>query len=102
MKARMDIPLFCHYKNIELVMISHGSQGPKLVLDKNTQLLAYQWLQSLCFPDGYASNKSILVNLKDGRLYEIKIHNYHVFIQTPISLAYWDLLPRKMGCTHED
>ena len=42
-KAIMDITLFCHRKNIELVYV--GSRFVKLkscfVLDKNTQLLVY-------------------------------------------------------------
>jgi hypothetical protein len=64
-----------------------------LVLDKNAQLLVYQWFKSLYFPDGYASNILRLVNLKDNKLYEIKSHNCHVFIQTLITLVYRDLLP---------
>jgi hypothetical protein len=54
--------------------------------------LFYQWLKSLRFPDGHASNISRLVNLKDCRLYGMKSHNCHVFMQTPISLTYRDLL----------
>ena len=44
MKARMDIPLFCHHKNIELVYFSSQVTKSKVsfVLDKNAQLLVYQ------------------------------------------------------------
>ena len=62
------------------------------VLEKNTQLLVYKWLKSLRFLDGYASNISRLVNMEECRLYRMKSHDYHVFMQTLIPLAFRDLL----------
>jgi hypothetical protein len=62
------------------------------VLDKNAQLLVYQWLKSMCFPDEYALNISRLVNLEDDRFYRKKSHDCYVFIQTIIPLSYQDLL----------
>jgi hypothetical protein len=64
------------------------------VLEKNTQLLVYKWLKSLRFLDGYASNISRLVNMEECRLYGMKSHDYHVFMQTLIPLAFLDLLPK--------
>jgi len=96
MKVRMDITLFCNRKNMELVF--DGSQVAKprasFAVEKNTQLLVYQWLKSLCFPNGHASNISRLVNMKKCILYGMKSHDYHVFMQTLIPLAYRDLLPK--------
>jgi hypothetical protein len=65
-------------------------------LDKNAQLLIYQWLKSLRFLDRYASNISRLVNLEDYGLYEMKSHDYHVFMQTLIPLVYRNLLPNEI------
>jgi hypothetical protein len=44
MKARMDILLFCHCKNMKLVYDGWWVAKPKasFVLDKNAQLLVYQ------------------------------------------------------------
>jgi len=64
------------------------------VLEKNTQLLVYKWLKSLRFLDGYASNISRQVNMEECRLYGMKSHDYHVFMQTLIPLAFRDLLPK--------
>jgi hypothetical protein len=88
MNARMYIPLFCHHKNIELVYDESWVIKPKtnFVLDKNTQLIVYQWLKSLCFPDWYALDISRLVNLEDYKLNEMKSNDCHVFRQTLISL----------------
>jgi len=64
------------------------------VLEKNTQLLVYKRLKSLRFPDGHASNISRLVNTEECRLYGMRSHDCHVFMQTLIPLAFPDLLPK--------
>jgi hypothetical protein len=66
------------------------------VLEKNAQLLVYKWLKSLRFLDGHASNISRMVNIEDCRLYGMKSHDCHVFMQTLIPLAFRDLLPKGM------
>jgi hypothetical protein len=64
-KARLDVALFCNLKNIELVCDGSRVAKPRasFVLEKNTQLLVYKWLKSLCFADGHASN--ILSHVSD-------------------------------------
>ena len=95
-KARLDITLFCNCKNMKLFF--DGSRVAKrrasFKLEKNTQLLVYKWLKSLRFPGGHASNISRLVNMEGCRLYGMKSHDWHVFIQTLIPLAYLDFLPK--------
>ena len=95
-KARLDIALYCNRKNMELVCNGSRVTKPRasFVLEKNAQLLVYKWLKSLRFLDGHASNISRLVNTEECRLYEMKSHDCHVFMQTLIPLAYCDLLPK--------
>ncbi|KAL9379139.1 hypothetical protein Peur_027621 [Populus x canadensis] len=95
-KARLDVALFCNRKNMELVCDGSRVAKPRasFVLEKNAQLLVYKWLKSLRFPDGHASNISRLVNTEECRLYEMKSHDCHVFMQTLIPLAFRDLLPK--------
>jgi len=97
-KARLDVALFYNRKNMELVC--DGSRVAKarasFVLEKNAQLLVYKWLKSLHFSDGHASNISRLVNMKECRLYGMKSHDCHVFMQTLIPLAFRDLLPKEI------
>ena len=97
-KTKMNISLFCHYKNMELVYDGSRIAKPKanFSLDKNTQLYVDQWLKSLRFPYGHTSNISRLVNLENYRLYEMKSHDCHMFMQTLIPLAYQDLLPNRI------
>jgi hypothetical protein len=96
--VRLDIALFCNRKNMELVWDGSWVAKPRasFMLEKNAQLLAYKWLKSLRFRDGHASNISRLVNTKECRLYGMKSHDCHVFMQTRIPLAYRDLLPKRI------
>jgi hypothetical protein len=95
-KARLDVALFCNRKNIELVCDGSRLAKPRasFVLEKNAQLLVYKWLKSLRFPDRHASNISRLVYTEECRLYGMKSHDCHVFMQTLISLAFRDLLSK--------
>jgi predicted amino acid-binding ACT domain protein len=95
-KARLDVALFCNRKNMELVCDRSRvvKARASFVLEKNAQLLVYKWLKSLCFPDGHALIISRLVNTEECRLYGMKIHDCHVFMQTLIPLAFRDLLPK--------
>jgi hypothetical protein len=50
-KTEMDITLFCYRKNMELIYVGSRVTKPKanFVLDKNAQLLIYQWLKICVF-----------------------------------------------------
>jgi hypothetical protein len=95
-KARLDAALFCNRKNMQLDCDGSRVAKPRgsFVLEKNAQLLVYKWLNNLRFPDGRASNISRLVNMEECRLYGMKSHDCHVFMQTLIPLAFLDLLPK--------
>ena len=82
-------------------MIGHWSQSPKPTLPwiRMHDFLVYQWIKSAHFLDGYASNISKLMNLEDDRLYGIKSHDCHVFIQTLIPLAYYDYCKKQIWDT---
>jgi hypothetical protein len=79
-------------------LVCDGSRvtKPAALLEKNTQLLVYKWLKSLCFPDGHALNISRLVITEECRLYGMKSHDCHVFMQTIIPLALCDLFPKRI------
>jgi hypothetical protein len=97
-KARLDVALFYNRQNIELVCDKSrvANSRASFVLEKNIQLIVYKWLKSLCFPDGHASNISRLVNMEECRLYGMKSHDCHVFMQTLIPLAFRDLLSKEI------
>ena len=52
-----------------------------------------EWIKQLKFPDGYSSNLSRCINLEEGKIYGMKSHDCHVFMQRLIPLAFRDMLP---------
>jgi hypothetical protein len=63
-------------------------------IDKDAQLLVYEWLKSLWFPDECTSNIARFKNLKGYKLYEIKNHDNHEFMQILIPIIYRGLLQK--------
>ena len=51
-----------------------------------------EWYKNLNFSDGYVSNLTHCVNVKDCWFYGLKRHDYHVFMQRLLPLAWHDLL----------
>ena len=65
-------------------------------LDKGSQLLIYEWLTSLWFPDGYALNIVRLVNVEECILHGMKSYDCHIFMQVLIPIIYVDLFSKKI------
>ena len=64
----------------------HVPMAPyNLSLDEKTQLLKV--LKQLKVPDGYASNISRRVNLKERKLFNLKSHDCHILMQDLLPIA---------------
>jgi len=99
-KTRMNIVLFCDHQNIKLLNDELWVAKSKVtfalyIYKKKAQYFVYKWFKSLWFFDRYASNIARLLNLEKCILYEMKSHDYHVFMKKLISIEYRVLLPRK-------
>ncbi|GLU09652.1 hypothetical protein SLE2022_265000 [Rubroshorea leprosula] len=66
------------------------------VLSRDQRKSICQWLKQLKFPDGFASNISRCVNAQEVRLFGMKSHNCHIFMQSLIPIAFRDLLPKQV------
>ena len=62
-------------------------------LDKQGKQALCEWVKNLRFPDGYASNMARCVDMRKHKLFEMKSHYYHVFMQRLIPIAFSELLP---------
>ena len=51
-----------------------------------------EWCKHLKFSDGYVNNLARFVDVKDCRFYGLKSHDYHIFMQRLLPLAWHDLL----------
>ena len=50
-------------------------------------------MKNLKFPDGYASNMATFVDMRKHKLFGMKSHDCHVFMQRLIPIAFRELLP---------
>ncbi|GLU14777.1 hypothetical protein SLE2022_313260 [Rubroshorea leprosula] len=66
------------------------------VLSRDQRKSICQWLKQLKFPDGFASNISRCVNTQEVRLFGMKSHDCHIFMQSLIPIAFRDLLPKQV------
>ena len=62
-------------------------------LDKESMKLLLKWLNILKFPDGYVSNLSRCIDMKKHKLYGMKSHDCHVFMQRLLPIGLRELLP---------
>ncbi|GLT99835.1 hypothetical protein SLE2022_172480 [Rubroshorea leprosula] len=97
--ARLDLELYCKRKSLHIPKTGVNSgKKPKAtyVLSRDQRKSICQWLKQLKFPDGFASNISRCVNTQEVRLFGMKSHDYHIFMQSLIPIAFRDLLPKQV------
>jgi hypothetical protein len=94
--AREDMKTICRRPGLELIRDGDKVKKPKAtyVLDPSERKNVCEWIKDLKFPDGYASNIGRCVNAEDGKVYGMKSHDCHVFMQRLIPLAFRDILPK--------
>ncbi|KAK9277062.1 hypothetical protein L1049_006601 [Liquidambar formosana] len=88
-KARMDLEAMGRRK--ELHLRRHGTKYEVppacYTLSANKRKGLCEWLKSVKFPDGYASNITRCVNATDGKISGMKSHDCHVFLQQLLLIA---------------
>ena len=89
-QARMDVKEYCRRPDDELVEIRGRMVKPiaKYTLNLEQKRHICQWVKKLKLPDGYASNLSRCVDMKEVKLYGIKSHDCHVFMQRLLPIAF--------------
>ncbi|GLT29220.1 hypothetical protein SLA2020_041000 [Shorea laevis] len=97
--ARLDLDLYCKRKSLHIPETgSESGKKPKAtyVLSKDQRKSVCQWLKELRFPDGFASNISRYVNMREAQLFDMKSHDCHIFMQSLLPIAFHDLLPKQV------
>jgi hypothetical protein len=79
-KARKDLALICSRPTLELGENEKKPHAPYSLKPKRKKLLL-KWLKNLKFLDGYAAGFRRSVNLKTGKFFELKSHNYHIIME---------------------
>lgn len=100
-KSRMDLEEHCKRRGLELQSNSSGKLvKPKAqyTLTKQQRLVVCEWVKSLKLPDGYVSNLGRCVDLREAKLFGLKSHDCHVFMQRLLPLAF-KALPKPIWST---
>ncbi|GLT85670.1 hypothetical protein SLE2022_038530 [Rubroshorea leprosula] len=95
-KARLDLAIYCDRRKLHMGYNTHGKlvkPNASYALTSEKQKLLCAWLKQLRFPDGFVSNISRCVNLNESRLFGMKSHDCHIFMQRLIPVAFRGLLP---------
>lgn len=94
--ARKDMARVCKRQMLELTYDEHGNHSmPRapFTLDKSQKKVLCEWVRDLKFPDGFASNLSRCVDLRTLKLYGLKSHDCHVFMERLLPVALKELVP---------
>lgn len=99
-EARKDLGIHCKRPRLDLCDDS-GSRGGKsgdsmpdasFALSKDKRRVLCEWAKQLKFPDGYASNLSRCVDLRECKCFGMKSHDCHVFMERLLPIALQELL----------
>jgi hypothetical protein len=96
LKARKDLKDLC--RRPELEPDEEENRYPKAcyTLDRHEKQVLLEWLKTVKFPDGYVSNLSRCIDLVKLRLFGMKSHDCHVFMQRLLPVAFRAFLEDKV------
>ncbi|XP_050225605.1 uncharacterized protein LOC126675073 [Mercurialis annua] len=95
-KSRDEFNDIC--RRPELAMNPDTGRYPKAsyVLDRPQKQLLFEWVKDLKFPDGYVSNMGRCVDSKKLKMFGMKSHDCHIFMQQLLPIAFRELLPKSV------
>ncbi|XP_059306394.1 uncharacterized protein LOC132057810 [Lycium ferocissimum] len=95
-KSRADLKVLCHRP--ELHRDERTRKYPKscYMFDNNAREVLCKWLQELRFSDGYVSNMGRCVDMNKLKIFGMKSHDCHVFMQHLIPIAFREMLPQNV------
>ncbi|XP_019240549.1 PREDICTED: uncharacterized protein LOC109220542 [Nicotiana attenuata] len=90
LKARMELKEYCRRSELYLTYFNNKIQKPKASytfnLDERKEICS--WVNNLRMPDGYASNLSRCVDMKEGKLASMKSQDCHIFMEALMPIAF--------------
>ncbi|XP_071681915.1 uncharacterized protein [Lolium perenne] len=95
-KARQDLELICNRTKLHLKPMPNGKwEKPRapFCIEGKHKVIILNWFKSLRFPDGYAASFRRGVNMKDKKIFGLKSHDYHIFIERLLPAAFRGFLP---------
>nr|GMC46804.1 uncharacterized protein LOC109149905 [Ipomoea batatas] len=90
---REELNDYCRRPELKRDLVTGKFPKACYTLDKPARETLCEWARNLKFPYGYASNMSRCVDMKKLKLFAMKSHDCHVFMQRLITIAFRELLP---------
>ncbi|XP_058774870.1 uncharacterized protein LOC131649136 isoform X2 [Vicia villosa] len=89
--ARLDLEKYCHRKELLLKKKPNGNYmkpKAKYCLTNEQKIDVCEWVKGLKMPDGYASNLGRCVDSKQKKLFGMKSHDCHIFMECLLPIAF--------------
>jgi hypothetical protein len=104
-RARQDLAEICDRPLLHLELKANGKwHKPRapFVIDRDDKIIILKWFQELKFPDGYAASFRRGVNLLQRKIFGLKSHDYHIFMERLLPVAFRGFLPENIwSCLSE-
>ncbi|CAH9095227.1 unnamed protein product [Cuscuta epithymum] len=91
-KGRMDMEQICHRPSMERDGSGKFPKAPFTISSEQMTVLC-NWVDSLKFPDGFASRLGRCIEIEKLKVFGMKSHDCHVFMQRLIPIAFREMLP---------
>ncbi|CAH9132998.1 unnamed protein product [Cuscuta epithymum] len=91
-RGRMDMEHTCHRPSMARDRQGKYPKAPFILSIKQKEALC-DWVDSLKFPDGYASRLGRCVEMEHLKLFGMKSHDCHIFMQRLLPVAFREMLP---------
>lgn len=95
-KARQDLSLICKRPKMNLKEKENGKwDKPRALycIEKQDKITILNWFKMLKFTDRYATNIRCGVNLLQKKIFGLKSHDYHIFMERVLPATFRGFLP---------
>lgn len=98
-KARQDLAEICNRPSLHLELKNnrkwHKPRAP-FCLNYNDKPTILEWFQELKFPDGYTTNIKRGINLMHRKIFGLKSHDFHIFMERLLLVAFHGFIPENI------
>ena len=95
-KSTQELNEYCRRPELEKAEGMTKYPNACYTLDKIGKQVLCEWVKNLRYPDGYASNLARCVDMQKLKLFGMKSHDCHVFMQRLLPIAFRELLPQNV------
>ncbi|KAL6530395.1 hypothetical protein OROHE_014748 [Orobanche hederae] len=95
-KSRAELNDYCRCPELKQDSVTGKYPHACYTLKADAKAKLCEWVKNLKFPDGFASNLGRCVDMQKKKLFGIKSHDCHVFMQRLIPIAFRELLPQSV------